>query len=43
MLHHPRKLVVVTDQAPPRVARSIKEFAEANKERFALYRHTLPG
>lgn len=36
--HHPnRKVIVVEDQAPPHVAKKVREFAEENEQRFALY------
>jgi len=36
--HHPnRKIIVVTDQAPPHRAKVIEKFVEENSKRFALY------
>lgn len=35
--HHNRKVIVVEDQAPPHVAKQVKEFVEENKKRFAIY------
>ncbi|MFN4133869.1 MAG: IS630 family transposase [Candidatus Hadarchaeales archaeon] len=35
--HRGRKMVVVTDQARPHVAKYVAEFVEANKKSFALY------
>lgn len=38
MRHHPnRKVIVVTDRAPPHRADAVKEFVEENKKKFALY------
>ena len=38
MRHHlNRKIIVVTDRAPPHTAKAVEKFAEENKERFALY------
>ena len=35
--HRGRKIVVVTDQAPPHIAKRVEEFVEANKKSFTLY------
>lgn len=35
--HPKRKIIVAEDQAPPHVAKEVKEFAKGNKKRFALY------
>ncbi len=35
--HHNRKVIVVEDQAPPHVAKLVKEFVEENKKRFVIY------
>jgi transposase len=36
--HRPRrKIIVVTDQARPHIAKGVREYAEANKKSFALY------
>ena len=36
--HHPRrKIIVVTDQARPHIAKRVKEYTEARKKSFALY------
>jgi transposase len=36
--HHPRrKIIVVTDQARPHIAKKVRDHVEANKKSFALY------
>ena len=35
--HRGRKVVVVTDRAPPHVAKHVNDFIETNKKTFALY------
>jgi len=35
--HHGRKIIIITDNAPPHIANAVKEFAELNKKSFALY------
>jgi len=38
MRHHKhRKIIVITDRAPPHRANAVKKFVEENKRRFALY------
>lgn len=35
--HHGRKVIIITDSAPPHIANAVKEFAEQNKKSFAMY------
>jgi transposase len=38
MEHHPnRKIIVIEDRAPPHRGKKVKDFAEGNKRRFAVY------
>jgi len=35
--HKKRKVIVITDRAPPHKAKAVEKFVEENKKRFALY------